>query len=75
MNPVNYRKYAENPVFRDDQTIFLQVVDSGSFTTLNFGISTIRKHISLAMGPFHKGIKIYLLRAPRPPLSTNSDMV
>jgi len=54
---------------------FLQVADSGSITTLNFGLSLIRKHISLAMGPFHKGIKKFLLRAPRPPPSTNSGMV
>jgi hypothetical protein len=57
VNPVNYRKYDENPVFQDDQIFFLQNVHLGLITTLNIGLSPIRKHVSLAVGLFPKGTK------------------
>jgi hypothetical protein len=75
VNLVNYRKYAENPAFRDDQIIFWPIADSESITTLNFEHSAIRKHVSLAMGLFRIGIKYFLLRASRPPPSTTSGIV
>jgi hypothetical protein len=37
---------------------------------MGFGLSPIKKHVSLAMGLFRIGIKIFLPVASRPPPST-----
>jgi hypothetical protein len=49
---------------------FLPLADSESIVIIIFDLSPIRKHVSLAMGLFRIGIKIFLPIASRPPPST-----
>jgi hypothetical protein len=65
----------KNPFFEMIKLVFLSLADSESIVIIIFGLSPIRKHVSLAMGLFHKGTKNVLLIASRPPPCTTSGMV
>jgi hypothetical protein len=55
---ISVKYYSKDFPSVDDQIFFLQIEDLVSITTLNFRVSAIRKYFLLAMGLFHKGIKV-----------------
>jgi hypothetical protein len=54
---------------------FLPLADSESIVILIFDLSPIRKHVSLAMGLFLIGIKIFIIELKMRALSVMEDLM